>query len=819
MRGFRVFLACLVLGVATTAAVGSLGEALKAGLARDARMILGGDVELVQFSRPLTHAVTDYLETNTTALSHVVTMRSMAHLEDGSSRSLVELKAVDGAYPLVDRVRLEGGMALDDAVAGGGAVAEKGLLDRLGLGIGDRLRVGSATLTVRAVLAREPDRLTAGISLGPRLMMDHASLEAAGLMQPGALVRHRYRALIPDGTPVADWTAGLETAFPDGGWRLRDVRDSNPSLRRQLDRVGLFLTLAGLAALLVGGIGVASAVSSHLHGKLHTIAALKCVGATRATVQRAFLLQIGALGLAAISAGLVIGAAAPPILATLLGDALPVPFAGVIHVAPLGLAAAYGALTMLAFSLWPLGRAARTRPGVLFRGAAAPASGWPPLAAIAGTVLAAAALAGIAVATAPRPGIALGFVLGAPAALAIFRAAAALVVILARRIRPRRLPALRLGLANLGRPGAPTVPVAMSLGTGLAVLVAIALVEGNLGAQISEQREDERPAFFFLDIQKHQIAPFERLVEETAGADYGRRVPMLRGRVVRIDGVPVREAAVAPGSEWVVQSDIGLSYAADPPPNAEITAGQWWAADYSGPPLVSLTEEVAHDFGLELGDTLSINVLGREFTAEVASFRQVDWTAFDINFVVIFSPGVLEGAPQTQLATAHATPEAEPVLERAVTERFANITAISIRAIIEALDELMGRIGVAIQAVAGLTVAAGLLVLAGATAAGHERRVHDAVVFKVLGARRGDLLRAFLAEHILLGCAIAGLAIGIGTLAAWAFVTQVLDLQWRFLPEYVAVTAAACITMTLVLGFASTWRALGRKAAPLLRVE
>ena len=819
VRGFRVFLACLVLGVATTAAVGSLGEALKAGLARDAQMILGGDVELVQFSRPLAQAVTAYLEANATALSHVVTMRGMAHLEDGSSRSLVELKAVDGAYPLVDRVRLEGEMPLADALAGGGAAAEKGLLDRLGIGIGDTLRVGRAMLTVRAVLAREPDRLTGGISLGPRLMMDHAALEAAGLMRPGALVRHRYRALIAEGTPVADWTAGLEAAFPDGGWRLRDVRDSNPSLRRQLDRVGLFLTLAGLSALLVGGIGVASAVSSHLHGKLHTIAALKCVGATRATVQRAFLLQIGALGLAAIAAGLVIGAAAPPILAAIMGDALPVPLAGVIHGAPLGLAAAYGALTMLAFSLWPLGRAARTRPGVLFRGAAAPASGWPPLAAVAGTVLAAAALAGIAVATAPRPDIALGFVLGAPAALAIFRAAAALVVILARRTRPRRLPALRLALSNLGRPGAPTVPVAMSLGTGLAVLVAIALVEGNLAAQISEQREDERPAFFFLDIQKHQIAPFERLVEETAGADHGRRVPMLRGRIVRIDGVPVREAAVAPGSEWVVQSDIGLSYAADPPPSAEIVAGQWWAADYDGPPLVSLTEEVARDFGLGLGDSLSINVLGREFTAELASLRQVDWTAFDINFVVIFSPGVLEGAPQTQLATAHATPEAEPVLERAVTERFANITAIPIRTIIEALDELMGRIGVAIQAVAGLTVAAGLLVLAGATAAGHERRVHDAVVFKVLGAKRGDLLRAFLAEHILLGCAVAGLAIGIGTLAAWAFVTQVLDLHWRFLPEYVAVTAAACITMTLVLGFASTWRALGRKAAPLLRVE
>ena len=819
VRGFRVFLSCLVLGVAITAAVGSLGEALKAGLARDARMILGGDVELVQFSQPLADAVTAYLEANGTALSHVVTMRGMAHAEDRARRSLVELKAVDGPYPLVARVALAGGMALDAALEGGGAVADQGLLDRLGIGVGERIRIGAALLTVRAVLKREPDRLSAGIALGPRLMVDHASLRATGLMQPGTMVRHRYRALLPDGAAPAAWTAGLETAFPDGGWRLRDTRDANPSLRRQLDRVGLFLTLAGLAALLVGGIGVASAVSSHLHGKLHTIAALKCIGATRATVQLAFLMQIGALGCAAIAAGLIIGAAAPPVLAALLGEALPVPLAGAVHAAPLGLAAAYGGLTMLAFSLWPLGRAATTRPGVLFRGAAAPASGWPPPAAIAGTVLAAGALAGIAVATAPRASIALGFVLGAPAALALFRAAAALVVVLARRVRPRRWPAIRRGLANLARPGAPTVPVAMSLGTGLAVLVALALVQGNLGAQIAEQRDDRRPAFFFLDIQRHQVAPFERLVEETAGAEMGRQVPMLRGRVVRIAGVPVREAAVAPGSEWVLQSDIGLSYAATLPPNAEITAGAWWGADYDGPPLVSLVDEVARDFGIGVGDSLAINVLGRVFTAEVASLRHVDWTSFDINFVVIFSPGVLEGAPQTHLATAHASAEAETVLERAVTERFANITAIPVRAIIEALDEIMGRIGVAIQAVAGLTVMAGLLVLAGATAAGHERRVHDAVVFKVLGAERGDLLRAFLAEHVLLGCVIAGLAIGVGTLAAWGFVTQVLDLDWRFMPEYVAVTAAACITMTLLLGFASTWRALGRKAAPLLRVE
>ena len=375
VRGFRVFLACLVLGVAIIAGVGSLGEALKAGLARDARSILGGDVELAQPMRPLGTEAEAWLAAETRALSHVVTMRGMAHGQDGTRRALVEIKAVDAFYPLVGAVRLEGGAPLAAALADRGAVADRGLLDRMGLAVGDGIRIGAAVLTLRAVLAREPDRLAGGIALGPRVMMDRASLEATGLMRPGAMVRHGYRALLPADAPLADWIAALDAAFPDGGWRLRDARDANPSLRRQLDRVGLFLTLVGLSALLVGGIGIASAVSSHLHGKLRTIATLKCLGATRGTVQRAFLLQIGVLGLAGIALGLLVGAAVPPVLAALLGRSLPVPLAGAVHGAPLALAAAYGGLTMLVFSLWPLGRAARTRPGVLFRGSVSPPSG------------------------------------------------------------------------------------------------------------------------------------------------------------------------------------------------------------------------------------------------------------------------------------------------------------------------------------------------------------------------------------------------------------------------------------------------------------
>ncbi len=818
MRGFGIFLACLALGVAVIAGIGSLTEALQAGLAREARTILGGDVELAQFSRPLPPDAEDWLAAEAQAVSHIVTMRGMAHSEDGTRRSLIELKAVDGAYPLTGTLELEGGADLPAALADGGVAADRGLFERLGLEIGDRIRIGGALLVLRAVITREPDRLTAGIALGPRVMVNHASLERTGLVRPGTMSRHRYRALLPPGVTPEAWSDALEHAFPDGGWRLRDSRNANPSLERQLDRVGSFLTLTGLAALLIGGIGVASAVSNHLEGKLRTIATLKCVGATQAVVLLAYLIQIAILGLAAIGVGLALGAALPPVLASLAGGALPLPLSGTLHAAPLAFAAACGALTVLTFSLWPLGRAARTRPGLLFRSAVDPSSGRPPLAAVAGTVLAAGGLAALVVATAPLPEVALWFAAGVPVSLALFRGAAAVVVLAARRTRPRRGLALRLGLANLSRTGAPTVPVALSLGTGLAVLIALVLVQSSLGARLVERSAD-RPAFFFVDIQPGQAEAFDRLVSETEGAERDARMPMLRGRIIRIAGKPVSETDVAPGSEWAVRSDIGLSYAATPPANAAIVEGRWWNEDYRGPALLSLGAEIARDFGVGIGDTLTLNVLGREVTAQIASLREVDWTALEINFIAIFSPGVLDGAPQIHLATVRATPEAEPVLERRVTERFANISAIPIRAVVAALDEMLGRVAGAVQAVAAVTVGTGLLVMAGAIAAGRERRVRDAVVMKVLGARRADLTRAFLVEHLLLGCIAAGLAFGIGTLAAWGFTTGVLGVELRFRVEYVIAMAAACITITLILGFASTWRALGRKAAPLLRME
>src|SRR5436305_1364334 len=332
------------------------------------------------------------------------------------------------------------------------------------------------------------------------------------------------------------------------------------------------------------------------------------------------------------------------------------------------------------------------------------------------------------------------------AAFALFRLAGAAIVAIARRLpRPSR-PALRLAVANLHRPDAPTARVVLSLGLGLSVLVAVMLVEGNLGAEIETRVAEHAPADFFIDIQPDQLAGFEEIVRATPGARF-EQVPMLRGRVTRLNGTPVETATVAPEAQWALRGDRGLTYAAEPPAGSRLVAGSWWPADYQGPPLVSFDAELAQGMGLKLGDTLAVNVLGRDVTATIASLRRIEWARLGINFAIVFAPGTLETAPQTHLAAVYIAPDAEEGLVRLVTDRFPNVSAIPVREALAAVARVVGTIGAALRSVALVTLAAGMLVLGGAVAAGHRRRVYDAVMLKVLGARRRVIAAAFLIEH------------------------------------------------------------------------
>jgi putative ABC transport system permease protein len=794
LTGFRVFLACLALGVAAISGVGSVSEAMMAGLRADGRVLLGGDLDLRINHREATAEQLAWLQDHG-QVSTIAGLRTMAKATGPEApRKLVELRAVDGLYPLYGETVLAPSVTLSEALAFTegvwGAAVEGSLLRRLDLAVGDLLKVGDTSYRVRTVLEREPDRTNRAFALGPRVMVAFDSLAGSELLQPGSLAHYHYRLRLPEAADVLALRQELDATFPEAGWRIRDFREASPGVRRFIERVTLFLTLVGLASLLVGGVGIGNAVRSYLDGKTATIATLKCIGASGRLIFRVYLTQILSLSLLGIAVGLTVGGLAPLVVGAVLGDQLGWRTLGGVYPMPLAVGAAFGVLTTLAFSLWPIARAQSVPAASLFRDKVAPARGHIGWRTLTGIGLSALLLGGLAIWNASDGRLAAYFVVGSVAALVVFCLAGAGLIALARRVPRPRHAGLRLAIANLHRPGAPTGSVVMSLGLGITVLVALALVEGNLSQQVNQNLPREAPGFYFIDIQADQAEAFDELVSAQAGVREVRRVPMLRGRIAAVNGIPPTEMKIP-------DQIRGLTWSAKPIEGAELTDGQWWPEDYDGDPLVSLDDEVARLLGLKVGDNLTVNVLGRDFLVTIANLRLIDWASLSINFVMVFSPGLLEAAPQSHIATVRAEPAVEDALERVVTDRFANVSSIRVKEALETVGEIIGRLAIA----------------------GHRRRVYDAVVLKVLGATRWVVGQAFLMEYGLLGLATAGLAAVIGTLAAYLVLTEVMHMPFIFLPGAVVVTALLAAVVTLALGFAGTWQALSHKAAPLLRNE
>lgn len=818
---FRVFLACLALGVAAMAGVGSVSSAMMAGVERDAREILGGDVEIRYTHREAAPAQVEWFHQSGT-VAETVEMRAMARKTDLDRRTLVELKAVSDAYPIFGSLDLQQGLAIQTELAlrNGlyGAVVDEALATRLELARGDHLTVGEIAFEVRDIITKEPDRAVSFASFGPRVMISAEALPATGLVQPGSLIRFYYLIALKQGVSAADWIEQTNVKFPDAGWRIRGVDRAAPGFDRFISRVTQFLILVGLTALLVGGVGIANAVRAFLNQRMGTIATLKCLGATAGIVFTAYFAQILAVATVGIGAGLAIGALAPLIAGTLISGILPFEVPAGIYWEPLLTAGAFGYLTTIAFSLWPLGRAGAVRAAQLFRVLIVPPSGLPAAAYILGSAVSAMILAGLAVIATDDAKLAGSFIAGAVGVLLLFGGGAQLIIRGARMIPTPKRPDLRLAVANLHRPGAPTASVILSLGLGLTVLVAIALIEANLSRQLKEQIPDIAPSYFFIDIQPHQVKDFIETVESVPGITKMERTPLVRGRIVKIAGVPTAERAIDPDVQWTINGDRGLTYAAEPPPGTDLVAGDWWPEEYSGPPLLSLDAEIARGYGIGIGDTIVLNVLGREITATVYNLRNIEWQSLGMNFVFVFAPGTLEAAPHSIISTVYAnSPAAEEAVQRAVTDRLANVSAIRVKDALENASRIMDAVGIAIRITASVTLLAGVLVLAGAVISGHQRRLYDAVVLKVLGATRRKVLTAYVMEYGLLGLVTSLIAALIGTIIGYVVITQLMRGDFAFDAPSVLLTAVFSTVITISLGLIGTWSALSQKAAPLLR--
>lgn len=821
LRGFRIFLACIILGVAAIALVGTIRESIGAGLSAEGAALLGGDAEMEFTYRFATEEERAWMEDTAIAVSEIADFRSMATIPDGGS-ALSQVKAVDAAYPLVGEVTLNPPMPLAEALVGDGtlpgAVMHPLLVDRLGLAPGDTFRLGTQDFRLMAALVTEPDGISSGFALGPRTLVARDALETSGLLAAGTLFSSKYRMLLPSGADINLMQYNAVKRFENSGMRWQDARNGAPGVAEFVDRLSAFLVLVGLSGLAVGGVGISAALRAFLAGKTHTIATLRTLGADQRTIFLTYFLQVAALALVGLLLGLTLGVGLPVALAPLITAQLPVPAIFGLYPAPVLEATLYSVLTILVFTLWPLARTQDVRAATLFRDGMAPGRGVPRPVFLLATLALVAALLAAAIWFSGNARLTLWMLGGIAGALAVLALAAVLIRWLAHRTRPhiRRRPPLSWAMGAIGGPGATTVPVVLSLGLGLSVLAAIGQIDANLRGAISNDLPTRAPSFFFVDLQKDQMPDFLDRLNGDAGVSKIDQAPMLRGIITKINGKPAREVA---GDHWVLSGDRGISYAGPVPERTTITDGTWWDAAYDGPPQVSFSAEEAEEMGLKLGDLITVNVLGRDITATLTSLRDVDFSTAGMGFIMVMNPAALSGAPHTFIATTYATPEAEPAIFTDITGQFPNVTAIRVRDAVDQVAALLGGLARASAWGASATLLTGFLVLIGAAAADSQARRHEAAVLKTLGATRAQILSSITLRALLLGLAAGGVALGAGLLGGWAVSHFIMETGFAVNWTSALIIISGGIGVSLLAGLAFALGPLSARPSRILRAR
>ncbi|EQB31410.1 ABC transporter permease [Sphingobium ummariense] len=816
-RGLRLLFLCLWLGVTTLAAIGSLTAAITGELSARGRTLLGGDIEVAMTQRQASaseHAALAALG----QVSDTIRTRAMAR---GPGRGnapdavLTELKGVDGGYPLYGALTLESGGAYR-SLAPDAVLIDRALAERLLVRPGDTLRYGEASFHVVGIIADEPDRVSEGFTLGPVAIVSLEGLKRAGSIQPGALYKTKYRVRLNAGADPDKVIDRLKARFPSAGWEYKDRNRAAPGASRFFERMGQFLSLIGLAALVIAGIGVSNGVSSYLALKRNSIATLKILGATSGDIARIYLLQIGAVALLAVTGGLLLGALLPIALVALARDLLPVaPGFGIFPI-PLLTSAAYGLLIAVAFALPPLARA-RTQPAAAqFRGLVESRATIDRQTMIV-VAVAAALIAALALATA-RDTLFAGMVLGSVAAVLLLLLAigSAIRRLAARMPRPRR-PLWRLALANLHRPGAQTVALVIALGLALTLFVTLAAIQTSLSAEISRTVPQKAPNQIILDIPSEGRSRFADMVRAIAPEARLNVVPSLRGTITAYGGKRVSDLKVIPDDAWFLRGERGVTYSDVLPQGSELTAGRWWPSSYSGPPLVSLDQQAAKVLALQVGDPITVSVLGREIEARIASLRKVNWDTMGFNYVLVFSPSALASAPHSLTATIDMDVRHEGAVSRALLAAFPSASIIAVSDVIGQVRNVLDQMATAILLSASVAILAGIAVLIGAIAASRQARSYDSVILKMLGATRWQILGAQALEYALLSALLAILAFGLGIAAASYVIIDLFDFDWA--PDWLVVlgTLAVGSVLTLGIGMLGSLPVLSARPAQALR--
>jgi putative ABC transport system permease protein len=872
-RHFVYFLVCIAIGVGALTGVSLFGADVEKTINKEARSLLGGDLE-IRLSHPISpqgQAILESLNPRGISLTHVRELIAMVARADsttsGQPTQLVELKAVEPGYPLYGTVRLEphGNLAEFLGQQSGrchdrgtfGVVVQESLLIKMGLRIGDCLKIGQEFFSIAAIVRTEPDRMANAFSLGPRVLMSREGLHASELVKAGSRIRERYLVKILSNLPADPLLYELRGRLESESARVSGYKDAQPQLKQFLDQLTRYLGLIGLTALFIGGLGVATSVHAFVREKLPTIAILKTIGADSPTIIRTYALQAMMLGLAGSLIGLAIGVllqqGLPWIIAALMAsdllDQLGLAGGGIsISLGPLVKGLALGLLSTLLFTLWPLLTIRDVKPARIFRREIVPMASttsqdtrrwWKTWRAgdRAKAITAIGIGLGLALLSTWQAGSwkvgALFIAAFTGAVLLVGLAARVLLRTLTRWPRPDPL-IIRQALGNVLRPGSQAVSITIAIGIGVMVVTTVSLVERSLLAQVGENRPTDAPTFFFIDIQPDQTEEFVRLMHRQTNDPAPHLTPLVRSRLAAINGHPIKLEASSEAEEqkekseakkeqrkrWYLTREYVLTFLQELPKDNRVVAGEWWKPGQTFPkPLISIEEEAAAYLGLTVGDTMEVDIQGVPVAGEIGSIRKVEWGNFSTNFYMIFSPGSLDGAPHTYVATVRVSPAEEVVVQQAVVAAFPNVTAINMGDMLDSFARVLDRLSLAIRAVALFCVLSGCFVMAAALAATRYRRLYESVILKALGATRTVIAWSFAVEYALLGVLGGLLGTGLASALSWAVLETVFDLSWSLQPTVLAMGMTATITLTLLVGFLSTYRLLGQPPLAVLRQE
>jgi len=777
----RVLAAAVLIAVTSVTAVAVFTDRIAQALDHQTAELLGADLRLIS-DHPLPEAVEARAGELGLKTAHTRALRSMIIAGEGDAErvTMAEVKAVSDAYPLRGRLRVAASRFAPDAETGelprpGQVWVEARLLQKTGLSVGDHVQVGRSRLRIAQVLSYEPDRSGDMFSIAPRLLMRLQDLPATGLVQEGSRLHY---GLLLAGEPAAvarfrsEWTPKLQR-----GERFEGAADARREVRVALERAQQFLGLAAVVAVLLACVAIAMAARRFAQRHLDGCAILRCFGARQRQISGLFLTQLLTLGLLAGALGVLLGYAAQWVLANLLGTLvlveLPAPSLWPVLV---GMGVAFGGL--LGFALPPILQLREVPTLRVLRreqGGLRPASA---LSYLAGVV----ALAGLVLFQ--SGGLSLGslMLLGvAGAALVLWLVAAAMIWALKRGLHGGGVW-WRFGLANITRRPAAAIAQVMAFGLGIMVLLLLSVVRGDLLQGWAQGLADDAPNRFVVNIQPDQVAAVREFFAGAGPAEPPQLFPMVRGRLMAINGTPVNEALYRnPRARVLVEREFNLSWAGQLQADNAITAGRWWRAEDVGEPLFSVEQGLAKTLGIAVGDRLSYRIAGDTFTATVTSLRSVRWDSFQANFYIIAPPGVLDSYPVSYMTSFYLPPQHTALLDRLV-KRFPNLTIIDIAAIMDQVRMIIDRVSLAVEYVFAFTLAAGLTVMYAAIQTTLSERLHENAILRALGARRRRLWLGLAAEFVVLGSLAGLLAAFIANLLGHAVAHFVLELDYTSSP-------------------------------------